>query len=233
MHQSELTQVGPWTAGILTDRRSVCYDAGMRVVKAVAVRRSEIIGVATELFASRGYSDTTIADILEAAGIAKGGFYHHFASKDEVFAACVDRLARGLADLFVTALEDASVRPRERVLAYLRLGYTRGDLADRSDIVDDLHVHGGHELHSRVIDGVQERVIPAFAHAIALGRDEGEYDFEGDSMVVSVAVIGMLRALHERYAHAADATTLVPPELTVALVERALGAKARTERSIP
>jgi AcrR family transcriptional regulator len=203
-----------------------------RIVKEVAVRRSEIIGVATELFATRGYTSTTIADILDAAGIAKGGFYHHFASKDEVFVACVDRIAADLADQFVTALQDASLRPRERVLAYVRLGYT-GGAADRSGIVHELHVHGGHELHARVIDGVQARVLPAFAQAIAQGRDDGDYDFDGDPIVMSVAVVGMLRALHERYAHAPDATALVPQELVVPLVERMLGVEAAIGRSTP
>lgn len=209
-----------------------------RVVKQAEVRRSEIIGVATELFATRGYADTTMTDILDAAGITKGGLYHHFASKDEVFAACVDRLAAGLASRFVAVLDDASLRPRERVRGYIRLGYTdSGDLGDRAVIVHDLHVHdphvhGGRGLHASVIDGVQEQVVPAFARAIDQGRSEGDYTFEGDPTLVSVAVIGMLRAVHERYASEPNATELVPPELVIAMVERTLGVRSGVDGSL-
>jgi AcrR family transcriptional regulator len=205
-----------------------------RVVKQAEVRRSEIIDVATELFAARGYDGTTMTEILEAAGITKGGLYHHFASKDEVFAACVDRVAAGLASRFVTVLEDASMRPRARVLAYLRLGYTSSDdLGSRSAIVHDLHRHGGRGLHENVIDGVQEQVVPAFARAIEQGRNEGDYAFEGDPAMVAVAVIGMLRAVHERYASEPDATELVPPELVIAMVERMLDVRSRVDGSLP
>ena len=202
-----------------------------RVVKQAEIRRSEIIDVATELFATRGYSSTTMNDILEAAGITKGGLYHHFASKDEVFAACVDRLAAGLATRFVTVLEDVSLRPRERVHAYIRLGYTGGDLGRRSAIVRDLHVHGGRGLHASVIDGVQDQVVPAFARAIDQGRNEGDYTFEGDPTVISVAIIGMLRAVHERYASEPDATELLPQELVIGLVERTLGVRSGVDGS--
>jgi AcrR family transcriptional regulator len=204
-----------------------------RVVKQADVRRSEIIGLATELFATRGYSNTTMTDILDAAGITKGGLYHHFASKDEVFAACVDRLAATLASRFVSVLEDASMRSRERVQAYIRIGYIgSSDLGSRSAIVHDLHVHGGRGLHASVIDGVQEQVVPAFARAIDQGRSEGDYTFGGDPTVVSVAVIGMLRAVHERYASEPDATKLVPPELVIAMVERTLGVQSGVDGSL-
>jgi AcrR family transcriptional regulator len=43
-----------------------------------------IFEIAVELFRSRGYNETTVAAITEAAGVAKGTFFTHFASKDAV-----------------------------------------------------------------------------------------------------------------------------------------------------
>jgi AcrR family transcriptional regulator len=45
-------------------------------------RRSELLAIAAEMFASRGYTQTTMRDIGDAAGILSGSLYHHFDSKE-------------------------------------------------------------------------------------------------------------------------------------------------------
>jgi AcrR family transcriptional regulator len=44
-------------------------------------RRDEILGISTALLAERGYSDTSMRDIAEAAGLLAGSLYSHFRSK--------------------------------------------------------------------------------------------------------------------------------------------------------
>jgi AcrR family transcriptional regulator len=46
--------------------------------------RGRLVEVATGLFAAQGYDATSVQQIVQAAGATKGGFYHHFASKDEL-----------------------------------------------------------------------------------------------------------------------------------------------------
>ena len=46
--------------------------------------RGRLVSVATELFAAQGYEATSVQQVVQAAGATKGGFYHHFASKDEL-----------------------------------------------------------------------------------------------------------------------------------------------------
>jgi AcrR family transcriptional regulator len=46
--------------------------------------RGRLVTVATGLFAAQGYDATSVQQIVHAAGATKGGFYHHFASKDEL-----------------------------------------------------------------------------------------------------------------------------------------------------
>lgn len=47
-------------------------------------RRDEILQVAAELFAAKGYEETTIREIGDAAGILSGSLYHHFQTKEEM-----------------------------------------------------------------------------------------------------------------------------------------------------
>lgn len=55
-------------------------------------RRDEILDAALELFSRRGWENVSLADVLAAAEISKGGFYHHFASKEALLEGIVQRL---------------------------------------------------------------------------------------------------------------------------------------------
>ena len=46
--------------------------------------RGQIVAAALELFREKGYHSTTLMDIITAAKCSKGGFYHHFASKEDL-----------------------------------------------------------------------------------------------------------------------------------------------------
>ena len=53
----------------------------------VSARRSEIVAIAAELFAAKGYANTTVREIADAAGILSGSLYHHFDSKESMIEA--------------------------------------------------------------------------------------------------------------------------------------------------
>ena len=82
-------------------------------------KRQQLLGEAEKLFCQRGYDKTSVQDILAAAGISKGGFYHHFDSKDEVLTALCQRRAERAAAFTADAL-DATHTPMERINAVLR-----------------------------------------------------------------------------------------------------------------
>lgn len=53
-------------------------------------KRQEIVTAAAALIHSKGYENTKLSDILEAARIGKGQFYHYFSSKHELGLAVID-----------------------------------------------------------------------------------------------------------------------------------------------
>jgi AcrR family transcriptional regulator len=65
------------------------YDAVVRV----HTTRERILGSAMRLFAAQGFRATTVGEIEADAGLAprRGSLYRHFASKEAVFEACLDR----------------------------------------------------------------------------------------------------------------------------------------------
>jgi AcrR family transcriptional regulator len=67
--------------------------------------RAKVFRAAVELFAQKGYHETTVAEISRRAGVAKGTFFVHFATKDAVVTECVRLQTR------------AAFRAREKTLA--------------------------------------------------------------------------------------------------------------------
>ena len=47
-------------------------------------RRADMVSIAGELFAQKGYRATTVREIADAAGILSGSLYHHFDSKESI-----------------------------------------------------------------------------------------------------------------------------------------------------
>jgi AcrR family transcriptional regulator len=82
-----------------------------------AATTEAILKAGRRLFGDRGFAATTIDDIAEAAQVAKGAVYHHFATKEAVFEAVFDVVSRDLvADI------DRAVRTEKDVLAAMVAG---------------------------------------------------------------------------------------------------------------
>ncbi|MGD0557716.1 MAG: helix-turn-helix domain-containing protein, partial [Streptosporangiaceae bacterium] len=47
-------------------------------------RRADVVRLAGELFAEKGFRATTVREIADAAGILSGSLYHHFDSKESI-----------------------------------------------------------------------------------------------------------------------------------------------------
>jgi TetR/AcrR family transcriptional regulator, cholesterol catabolism regulator len=74
-------------------------------------RRAELLRLAAEMFAERGFRATTVRDIADAAGILSGSLYHHFDSKESM----VDEILTGFLDeLFgrYRQIVDSGLAPR-------------------------------------------------------------------------------------------------------------------------
>lgn len=73
-----------------------------------AVTRGSIMDAATELFAGRGVTSTSIDDIATAAGIAKGSIYYNFESKAGLVEAILARNSLLVADAMRQAMQGRS-----------------------------------------------------------------------------------------------------------------------------
>lgn len=82
-------------------------------------KRQELLNAAEMLFCQNGYEKTSVQDILNVTGLSKGGFYHHFASKDEVMTGLCDRRAERAA-AYTAEMLSRTETPMGRINAVLR-----------------------------------------------------------------------------------------------------------------
>src|SRR5215204_6047038 len=89
-----------------------------------AATRERILDSAQRLVLQRGFAGTSVDAVLTAASVTKGGFFHHFLSKQALGLALVERYAafdlQALED-FMAAAEAAADDPAEQLVAFVRL----------------------------------------------------------------------------------------------------------------
>jgi TetR/AcrR family transcriptional regulator, transcriptional repressor for nem operon len=79
----------------------------MRVTKEQAAEnRGRIIDVASILFRQKGFDGIGVADLMKSAGLTHGGFYGHFASKDDLAAKAYSHAISATADRWFALADD-------------------------------------------------------------------------------------------------------------------------------
>ena len=60
--------------------------------EAARERRQELVAIAEQLFLKQGYENTTVNQIIGSLSLAKGTYYYHFQSKEDILIAVSDKL---------------------------------------------------------------------------------------------------------------------------------------------
>lgn len=81
--------------------------SGLKQARAAATRAS-IVTAAREIFAETGYHNAGIAEIVERAGITRGGLYYHFEEKRDLYDAVVSKVKEEKYFAIVNAVEPLS-----------------------------------------------------------------------------------------------------------------------------
>jgi AcrR family transcriptional regulator len=155
-------------------------------------RRRQLVAVALELFAQRGYRATTMDDIAEAAGVTKPLVYQHFSSKRALYLELVNSIAQELLIAVKTAVSQAR-GPRQQVemgfAAYFRLVISREAefrLLYGRDHADDKEL--GLALRT-----VEDAIAAAIEPLIDAGLDDDH------RRLLAYAVVGMAEGASRRF----------------------------------
>jgi TetR/AcrR family transcriptional repressor of nem operon len=73
--------------------------------EATAQTKARILAAAAKMVRERGIGATSVADVMQAAGMTNGGFYRHFRSKDEMIAMAIRAAFDEILDRFDRRLD--------------------------------------------------------------------------------------------------------------------------------
>jgi AcrR family transcriptional regulator len=148
-----------------------------RIRKEATVRRNEILDAAQRLIYTKGYESMTIQDILDALLISKGGFFHHFESKQVLLDRLVERMLDQAEQVLRPIIQDPALTALEKLNRYfaavgewkttqksLLMGLRRVWHSDDNAIVRQKH-------QSLFL----ERIAPMIAAMVRQGLTEGVF----------------------------------------------------------
>lgn len=159
----------------------------MRIVKEAEERRNEILDKAMELFASKGYDNTSVADIMNLVGIAKGTLYYHFKSKEEILDGIIERMSSMLITRARSVAEDKTLPVNEKMLqALLALNVKN---PDERAILTEVHKPQNALMHQKILQVIITDVTPILSMIIEEGNEKGifhtEYPYESAELFIT------------------------------------------------
>src|SRR6187399_2023012 len=80
--------------------------------------RTALLNAAHKLVRQKGWTATSVEDLCEQAGVTKGAFFHHFASKDELGVAAAQHWTDVTSPLFANASYHKRRDPLQRLFGY-------------------------------------------------------------------------------------------------------------------
>ena len=97
------------------------YKTPKHIQERKNAKKKHILNSALKIFASKGYNNTNMKDILTEADISVGSFYFYFSSKDELFENLYDDMNEMYLNVISDALEDIFQNPVQSICKAITL----------------------------------------------------------------------------------------------------------------
>jgi len=150
----------------------------VRIVKEYDERKNELLDVAQKLFYQEGYENTSISNIIDSVGIAKGTFYHYFKSKTDLLDQIIARQTR-MIDLEIEKvldeIEDNAIVELNNI--FQNIGqYKLENKEVMLMMVRILYNESNLLLKTKLFRKRVEMIAPKIARVIKRGKDEGVFN---------------------------------------------------------
>lgn len=138
------------------------------------VRKKELIKIAYELFISKGYENTSVDEIIEKAGIAKGTYYYHFKSKEQMLEEVVNMMIDAGVERAKQILQsDLKI---EEKLVYTILALRAAP--EEQSMQDAIHEKENIILHQKTNNRIIEEAVPILSEIAREAKKEGLFNLD-------------------------------------------------------
>lgn len=195
----------------------------MRTVKESEVRKNEILDAADELFAQKGFDDTSTGDILEKVGIARGTLYYHFKSKEDILDALIERYCSQILSAAKAAASDKRMSVSERLIrTILALNVTQ---QTGQELKEQMHRPQNALMHQKTQMAMLNCITPVLTELIREGTEAGQFHTPYPRECIEMAMVyGTI--YFDDAADIADGTKMERIPAFIYNFERLLGAES-------
>ncbi|MCQ4121096.1 TetR/AcrR family transcriptional regulator [Rhodococcus tibetensis] len=189
-----------------------------------AVREQQMLDAAVDVFSDRGFHETSMDAIAGKAEISKPMLYLYYGSKDELFAACIQREGVRFVEALAPAA-DPGLSPREQLRCALEgfLGFVG---AHRKSWMVLYRQAMGQQAFMGSVQSSRDRLIELTAHLLESSTkdpDPGQ-DFE----LIAIALVGAGEAVADRVA-GGEIEVQAAADLLESLAWRGLAGKKKSD----
>lgn len=152
--------------------------------------KEKILASATELFSSKGYAETSIADIAGHAKISKETFYVHFKNKEELFIECADIVFHNMYNNVWQEIKDEKniiERSKKRARAYMD---SFPKWVTMMNLVRSLSV-GNNPTFREKFKNLLNQMISPISKDYERFKNESDIDRKIDSTIAGYFIMGM------------------------------------------
>lgn len=135
------------------------------------VRKKEIIKVAYELFITKGYENTSVDEIIAKAGIAKGTYYYHFESKEQM-----------LEEVINMMIDESVIRAKQVVESNLKLEEKLVGVIfalrvnnEEQTVQNTLNTPENIVLHKKINDRIINEATPIISEIVIQAKKDGMF----------------------------------------------------------
>ncbi len=162
--------------------------------------RDRIMNTALALFLEKGYDKTPVQAIIDAVGIAKGTFYHHFKSKEEMLVELVESMSRRVVAVVQAVVDDPKLDAIGKMLAASQraVGQKEQDLGPSTVVLVRQMGLPSNRLLAESIERISSQWIrPLYLRIIEQGVREGVFQVRDPEMAAELFV-GLIMSAKNR-----------------------------------
>jgi len=138
--------------------------------------RDKILDAAYELFASKGYDKTSVAEIIKLAGASKGGFYHHFTSKEEILETITFGYIEQVKKMYDEVLNNSLKIEDKFIESFYQLNSMKLEQVKDWDKIKNLYAFkDNHVLLRKMGEAFEKETMRYYQQLIQRGVDEGRF----------------------------------------------------------
>ena len=149
-----------------------------------------ILDTASTLFLQKGYNKTTLQDIIDATKLSKGAIYHHFASKEAIIIAVVDRVGEAQSAMLAEVRDRKGLtgaeKLREMFRTSLRMSF-QGKILHMLPFIIESPKFMTLQMQSILGEAAPDYVLPVLREGIADGSIQADHPEELSEVLLILA----------------------------------------------